>query len=59
MHKTKVALTQKFAEPFRLMIVFHSNTESVEKDKDYDEPVEPLLFHCTPNEESGTESKTG
>ena len=41
------------------MIVFHSNTESVEKDKDYDEPVEPLLFHCTPNEESGTESKIG
>jgi hypothetical protein len=34
------------------MIVLHCHTKSIEKDQNYDKPVEPLLFYSAPNKES-------
>jgi hypothetical protein len=44
-------LTQKITEPSRLVVVFDGHAESVEKDEDDDEPIEPLRLDHAAYEE--------
>ena len=37
-------LTEELAEPLWLVVMLHSHAESIEKHKDDDEPIKPLLF---------------
>lgn len=44
-------LTQKVREPYRLIIMFDCNTDSIEEHEDNDKPVEPLGLDRVPHPE--------